>query len=69
MLTKKQLIERLKDVPDDALIGEIQYFKRGISFNIFWKEENNHHFIENIMKDAAYIPLQSNIKLFEILKK
>jgi len=69
MLTKKQLIERLKDVPDDALIGEVQYFKGGTSFNIFWGEENNYHFIENIMKDAAYIPLQSNIKLFEVLKK
>lgn len=69
MLTKKQLIERLKNVPDDALIGEVQYFKRGTSFNIFWGEENNYHFIDNIMKDAAYIPLQSNIKLFEVLKK
>lgn len=68
MLTKKQLIERLKDVPDDALIGEVQYLK-GTCFSIFWGEENNYHFIENIMKDAAYIPLQSNIKLFEVLKK
>ena len=68
MLTKKQLIERLKDVPDDPLIGEVQYFK-GTSYGIFWGEEHNYNFIENIMEGAAYVPLQSNIRLFERLKK
>lgn len=63
MLTKKKLMELLKDAPDDALIGRIQG-KEGTSVTCIWQEEDNSLcMINDIIKDANYIPLKNTFSL------
>jgi hypothetical protein len=67
MLTKKQLIERLASVPDDALIGEVQYMGC-VKYGAYWGDNHNLSFMSDIMSGAAYIPLTNKFDI-EMLKK
>ena len=68
MLTKKDLIERLKDVPDNALIGEIQQI-HGTQYSVFWGDsDTNYNFIPDFLVGASYVPLKSNFSLNDLKK-
>lgn len=62
MLTKKQLIERLKDVPDDALIGGF-LTKGGLTYSIYWEEDGHFAFVSNIMWGAPKLSMTSDFNL------
>ena len=62
-MTKKELIESLKNVPDDAVILAVDYWKGGIRYGAYWGSDNNYEFIVDIMQGAKYVPLSSNFKL------
>jgi hypothetical protein len=67
MLTKKQLIERLACVPDDALIGAVQRMGR-VEYGAYWGDNHNMSFILDLMVGAAYVPLTNKFDI-EMLKK
>lgn len=67
MLTKKQLIERLTSVPDDALIGAVQCMDR-IEYGAYWGDNYNMSFILDLMAGAAYVPLTNKFDI-EMLKQ
>lgn len=62
-MTKKELIESLKNVPDDAVILAVDCWKDGIRYGAYWGTDTDYSFILDIMKDAKYVPLNSNFKL------
>lgn len=67
MLTKKQLVERLACVPDDALIGAVQRMGR-VEYGAYWGDNHNMSFILDLMVGAAYVPLTNKFDI-EMLKK
>ena len=67
MLTKKDLIERLKDVPDDALIGAM-VTRNGLCYAIYWGEDNNFSFCNDFLKDAAVIPMSNQFRFSDLRK-
>lgn len=67
MLTKKQLIERLESVPDDALIGAVQCIDR-VEYGAYWGNNNNMSFLSDLMIGAAYVPLTNKFDL-DMLRK
>ena len=67
MLTKKQLIERLANVPDDALIGAVQHIGC-VRYGAYWGDNYNMSFILDLMAGAAYVPLTNKFDI-EMLKK
>lgn len=67
MLTKKQLIERLASVPDDALIAKVQHMD-SIHYSIYWGNDNDFEFMEDFLKDAPYVPMVNQFN-FEMLRK
>ena len=67
MLTKKQLIERLACIPDDALIGAVQRMGR-VEYGAYWGDNHNMSFILDLMVGAAYVPLTNKFDI-EMLKK
>lgn len=67
MLTKKQLIERLESVPDDALIGAVQRIGR-VEYGAYWGDNHNLSFMSDIMIGAAYVPMVNKFDI-EMLKK
>ena len=62
-MTKKELIENLKDVPDDAVILAVDCGKNGIRYGAYWGTDTEYEFIENIMQGAKYVPLKNIFKL------
>ena len=62
-MTKKDLIERLKNVPDDAVILAMQQWKNGICYGAYWGTDTHYEFIEDIMQGAKYVPLTNIFKL------
>ena len=62
-MTKKELIESLKNVPDDAIILAVDYGKNGIRYGAYWGTDTEYEFIDDIMKGAKYVPLSNNFKL------
>ena len=62
-MTKKEMIESLKNVPDDAIILAVDCGKNGICYGAYWGSDNEFEFIEDIMQGAKYVPLSSNFKL------
>ena len=62
-MTKKELIESLKNVPDDAIILAVDCGKNGICYGAYWGTDTEYEFIPNIMEDAKYVPLNNNFKL------
>lgn len=62
-MTKKDLIESLKNVPDDAVILAMQQWKNGISYGAYWGTDTHYEFIEDIMQGAKYVPLTNIFKL------
>lgn len=67
MLTKKDLIERLRDVPDDALIGAM-VTRNGLCYAIYWGEDNNFSFCNDFLKDAAVIPMSNQFRFSDLRK-
>ena len=67
MLTKKQLIEHLKNVPDDALIGILATL-HGNEVNIFWRNKDGDLEYQDLIPNAPFIPLCNRFN-FEDLKK
>lgn len=68
-MTKKELIESLKNVPDDAVILAVQHWKNEIYYGAYWGTDNEFEFIEDIMQGAKYVPLSSNFKLSDYIDK
>lgn len=68
-MTKKELIESLKNVPDNAVILAVQQWKDGVCYGAFWGTDNEYEFIEDIMQGAKYVPLSSNFKLSDYIDK
>lgn len=68
-MTKKELIESLKNVPDDAVILAVQRRKDGICYGAYWGTDNEFEFVEDIMQGAKYVPLSSNFKLSDYMDK
>lgn len=68
-MTKKELIESLKNVPDDAVILAVQQWKEGILYGAYWGTDNEYEFILNIMQGAKYVPLNSSFKLSDYIDK
>lgn len=66
MLTKKDLIRRLEDVPDDALVG-IMATLSGNEVNIFWKDKNGDINYQDLIPGAPFIPLTNRFS-FDYLK-
>lgn len=62
-MTKKELIESLKDAPDDAVILAVDCWKNGIRYDAYWGSDNKYEFIMDIMHGAKYVPLSNNFKL------
>ena len=62
-MTKKELIESLKNVPDDAVILAVDCGKNGIRYGAYWGTDTEYEFIENIMQGAKYVPLKNIFKL------
>ena len=62
-MTKKDLIESLKNIPDDAIILAVDFGKSGIRYGAYWGTDTKYEFIMNIMQDAKYVPLNNNFKL------
>lgn len=67
MLTKKQLIEHLKNVPDDALVGVLATL-HGNEVNIFWRNKDGELEYQDLIPNAPFLSL-SNAFNFEDLKK
>jgi len=67
MLTKKQLVERLACVPDDALIGAVQRMG-GVEYGAYWGDNHNMSFLLDLMVGAAYVPLTNKFDL-DMLRK
>ena len=61
-MTKKELVESLKNVPDDAVILA-QQGKDGIRYGAYWGTDTEYEFIEDIMKDVKYVPMSNYFKL------
>lgn len=68
-MTKKELIESLKNVPDDAVILAVQQWKEGIRYGAYWGTDNEYEFIPDIMQGAKYVPLSSSFKLSDYIDK
>lgn len=68
-MTKKELIESLKNIPDDAIILAVQQWKEGILYGAYWGTDNEYEFIPNIMQGAKYVPLNSSFKLSDYIDK
>ena len=68
-MTKKGLIESLKNVPDDAIILAVDYGKNGIRYGAYWGTDTEYEFIDNIMEGAKYVPLNNNFKLSDYIDK
>lgn len=68
-MTKKELVESLKNVPDDAVILAVDCWKSGIRYGAYWGSDNEFEFIENIMQDAKYVPLSNHFKLSDYIDK
>ena len=62
-MIKKELIESLKDVPDDAVILAVDCGKNGIRYGAYWGTDKEYEFITNIMKGAKYVPLSNHFNL------
>ena len=62
-MTKKELIESLKDVPDDAVILAVDCGKNGIRYGAYWGTDTEYEFIENIMRGVKYVPMSNYFKL------
>ena len=62
-MTKKELIENLKDVPDDAVILAVDCGKNGIRYGAYWGTDTEYEFIENIMRGVKYVPMSNYFKL------
>ena len=62
-MTKKDLIESLKNVPDDAIILAVQQQKDGISYGAYWGTDTHYEFIEDIMQEVKYVPMYNQFKL------
>ena len=67
MLTKKDLIERLKDAPDDALIGAT-VTRTGICYDIYWGKDNDFSFYKDFLQDAAVIPMSNQFRFSDLRK-
>ena len=52
-MTKKELIESLKNVPDDAVILAVQQWKDGICYGAYWGTDNEYEFIYNLNTQVA----------------
>lgn len=68
-MTKKELIESLKNIPDDAVILAVQQWKDGILYGAYWGTDNEYEFIPNIMQGAKYVPLSSCFRLSDYIDK
>lgn len=62
-MTKKELIESLKNIPDDAVILAVDRGKNGICYGAYWGTDTKYEFIDNIMEGAKYVSLSNNFKL------
>ena len=62
MLTKKQLVERLEDIPDDALIGGF-LTKSGTTYGVYWEEDGHFALKSNIMCGAPQLHMTSDFNL------
>jgi len=62
-MTKKELIENLKNVPDDAVILAVDCWKSGIRYGAYRGTDTEYEFIVDIMKGAMYVPPSNNFKL------
>ena len=65
-MTKKELIESLKDVPDDAVILAVQQWK-DVCYGAYWGTDNNYECIMNIMQGAKYVPMCDQFKLSDYM--
>ena len=61
-MTKKELIESLKNIPDDAVILAVQQIN-GICYRAYWGSDNEYNFVMDIMQGAKYVPLTNRFKL------
>jgi hypothetical protein len=68
MLTKKDLIENLKNVPDDAVILAVDCWKDGIRYGAYWGTDTEYSFILDIMQGAKYVPLSNRFRLSDLRK-
>ena len=62
-MTKKELIENLKNVPDDAVILAVDCWKGGIRYGAYWGTDTEYECVMDIMQGAKYVPLNNNFKL------
>ena len=62
-MTKKDFVESLKNIPDDAVILAVDCWKNGIRYGAYWGSDNEVEFIMDIMQGAKYVPLNNNFKL------
>ena len=62
MMTKKDFIDSMKDIPDDAIILGVQT-KEGVSYGAYWGTDTNYEFVPDIMKGVKYVGMSSNFKL------
>lgn len=62
-MTKKELIESLKNVPDDAVILAVDCGKNGMRYRAYWGTDTEFEFIEDIMQGVKYIPMSNYFKL------
>jgi len=56
-MTKKELIESLKNIPDDAVILAVDCWKNGMRYGAYCGTDTGYEFIEDIMYGAKYVPL------------
>ena len=67
-MTKKELIESLKNIPDDAVILAVQQ-RNGICYRAYWGSDNEYKFVMDIMQGAKYVPLTNQFKLSDYIDK
>jgi len=66
-MTKKELIESLKNIPDDAVILAVDCWKGGIRYCAYWGSDTEYDCVMDIMQGAKYVPLSNNFKLSDYM--